>query len=205
MTVLGLSAATAVTAKGITVGYVDSGKVDKSPANGDGTKGGLLKDDSGFPELAKVQLMGFTIIAVGIFLATLVHQIRSNPVQTQLPDIDTSLLVLMGLSQGGYVGKKLVSIVTPILYALPAPSSARSGDTVTLQGASLGQNQTTSQLLLDGQPVPAANWSDTSIEFRVPDTYPAGPAGGAWPTSVKMAVDVGGGRRSNEVLLTITP
>jgi IPT/TIG domain len=202
MTVLGLSATTAVAAKGITVGYQQTGKVDKPKAEDGKASGGLLKDDSGFPELAKIQMMGFTILAVGIFLATLIHQIHSNPVQAELPNIDSSLLVLMGLSQGGYVGKKLVSIATPVLYAPPSPPTAAKGDAVTLNGASLGEKQTGSQLLLDGQPIPATNWSDASITFKVPAAYPAG---GAWPRNpVKMAIDVGGGRRSNDVLLTIT-
>jgi IPT/TIG domain len=203
MTVLGLSAATAVAAKGITVGYLGSGKIDKTaPANGD-PKGGLLNDDSGFPELAKVQLIGFTLIAVGIFLATLFHQIHGKSVQTELRDIDSSLLVLMGLSQGGYVGKKLVSIATPVLYAPPSPASAARGAAVVVNGASLGPSQGATQLLFDGYPIPATNWSDNAITFNVPQDYPGGQN---WPAApVRIAVDVGGGRRSNEVLLTVTP
>jgi IPT/TIG domain-containing protein len=202
MTVLGLSAATAVAAKGITVGYLDAGKINKSDAgkinssaDGGGAQGGLFTDDSGFPELAKIQLMGFTLIAVGIFVATLVHQLMGKAVTTTLPDIDSSLLVLMGLSQGGYVGKKLVSIATPVLYAPPAPASATANQEITVNGASLGQAQAASQLLFDGQPIPVESWADGEIKFKVPAHAPG---------SVRLAVDVGGGRRSNDVLLNVT-
>ena len=30
--------------------------------------GGIFQDDGGSPELAKIQMIGFTIIAIGIFL-----------------------------------------------------------------------------------------------------------------------------------------
>jgi hypothetical protein len=200
MVVIGLSTGTALAAKGITVGYVDTGRIDK-PSDGANQPGGLLTDDSGFPELAKIQMMGFTFIAVGIFIATLIHQLRGNPVNTELPDIDTSLLVLMGLSQGGYVGKKLVSVTTPVLYA-PVPPEAAPGAEVTLNGASLGSAQGTSRLLLDGQDIPATTWSETSIKFSVPAAHPSG----AWPQGpVHLVVDVGGGRRSNDVVLAVTP
>ena len=58
-------------------------------------------------------MIGFTFIAIGIFLATFIHQIQTNSLNAGLPNIDSSLLVLMGVSQGGYLGKKLVSVVTP--------------------------------------------------------------------------------------------
>jgi len=122
LTVLGFSTATAVGAKGITVGYLQSNRISKpTPATptapGASRTGGILEDDTGTPELAKIQMVAFTFIAVGIFLATVVHEIHTNQVQMGLPNIDSSLLVLMGISQGGYLGKKLVTINPP-----PPPS-----------------------------------------------------------------------------------
>jgi hypothetical protein len=205
LTVLGLSTVTAAAAKGITVGYLQSGRVSKEPSDGNaagGNKGGILADDSGFPELAKIQMTGFTFISVGIFLATLFHQIHTNPAQVDLPNIDSSLLVIMGLSQGGYVAKKLVSVATPALYAPPDPSPAAAGTNVTIRGASLGAAQGASQLLLDGFPIAVGNWTDSAITFTVPQAHPSGSAWTANQT-VKLVVDLGGGRQSNEVLLAI--
>jgi hypothetical protein len=109
--VLGFSTTTAAAAKGITVGYVQSGRITK-PAAAQGDAGGILQDDTGYPDLTKIQMIGFTFIAVGVFLATFIHEIHTNSFATGLPNIDSSLLVLMGLSQGGYVGQKLVSSAT---------------------------------------------------------------------------------------------
>lgn len=113
LAVLGFSTVTATAAKGITIGYKQSGRIVKSDGGESSSgEGGILTDDTGFPELAKIQMMAFTFIAVGVFLITLLHQIHTNPAQTNLPNIDSSLLVLMGVSQGGYLGKKLVSVTT---------------------------------------------------------------------------------------------
>ncbi len=201
LTVLGFSTGTAAAAKGITAGYVQSDRLAK-PVAVKGAKGGLIQDDSGVPDLAKLQMIGFTLVAVGIFLWTLGHQIFSSPVSTSLPNIDSSMLVLMGISQGGYLGKKLVTFSSPILYPLAEPAAA--GSTVTVTGANLGvppsgtQPPAGAQLTLDGQPVPNPQWSQTSITFAVPGDPPAS------AKKVSLAAIVMG-QKSNNVTLTITP
>jgi hypothetical protein len=115
LTILGLSTGTAVAAKGITSAYVQSGRVTKLGLAPTEARGGILQDDTGRPDLAKIQMMGFTIVTIGIFLATVIHQIVSRPGVTSLPEIDTFLVVLMGISQGGYLGKKLVTTNAPTL------------------------------------------------------------------------------------------
>jgi hypothetical protein len=155
LTVLGFSTSTAAAAKGITAGYVQTGKVAKTgvPANPTpATTGGIFQDDSGGPELARIQLMAFTIIGIGIFLATVFHQIAIGDIKDGLPNIDSSLLVLMGISQGGYLGKKLVTFRTPAMFA-PNPLSGAPGTAVTVTGSGLGAQQGTSQLLLNGAPI----------------------------------------------------
>ncbi len=202
LTVLGFSTGTAAVAKGITAGYVQSDRLAK-PVAVKGSKGGLIQDDSGVPDLAKLQMIGFTLVAVGIFLWTLGHQIFTNPVSTSLPNIDSSMLVLMGVSQGGYLGKKLVTFSSPILYP-PVPAAAGVGDAVTVTGANLGappsgtQPPLGAQLTLDGQPVPNPQWSETSIAFTVPGEPPAK------EKKVSLAAIVMG-QKSNNVTLTILP
>ena len=109
LTVLGFSTGTAVTAKGITTAYVQSGRVTKPAPSAGFTRPGIFQDDNGAPEVAKIQLVGLTIIAIGIFLAAVTHQILSNQVTSSLPDIGASFTVLMCISQVGYLGKKLVT------------------------------------------------------------------------------------------------
>ena len=204
LTVLGFSTGTAAAAKGITSGYVQTGKGSKpGPPQVGATAantGGIFQDDSGAPELAKVQMMGFTIIAIGIFLATVIHQIATDDISAGLPDIDSSLLVLMGISQGGYLGKKLVTFGTPTLYT-PGPARAASGTAVTLPGANLG---TAGQLTMNGTPIATTSWSAASIGFSVPAVNPAG--GAAW-TAPEQAVQLVAsimGQSSNPVNLTVT-
>ena len=106
---MGMSVATATAAKGITASYVSSGRLTKTAvASGSAGLGAIFQDDTGFPELAKVQMIAWTLIAVATYLILLGARIRSGDF-ARLPDIDTSLMVLMGLGQVGYLGKKAVS------------------------------------------------------------------------------------------------
>lgn len=206
LTVLGFSTATAAAAKGITAGYVQTGKVAKTgvPANPTAaTTGGVFQDDTGGPELAKIQMIAFTIIAIGIFLATVFHQIAIGDIKDGLPNIDSSLLVLMGISQGGYLGKKLVTFGTPALFA-PNPLSGPPGTPVTVTGSGLGAQQGNSQLLLNGAPIAVTPWSDTSIQFTVPADDPA--TGVAWaslPKAVPLVVSMTG-QLSNSATFKVT-
>jgi len=75
---------------------------------------GLFKDPSGSPDLGKIQLILWTLIAVGIFLSGVFASIHSPGVCTpqgdckeSLPDIGETLMILMGLGHGAYLGKKI--------------------------------------------------------------------------------------------------
>lgn len=205
LTVLGFSTGTAAVAKGITSGYVQTAKVTKpGPPQVGATAantGGIFQDDSGVPELAKIQMMAFTIIAIGIFLATVIHQIVTDDISAGVPDIDSSLLVLMGISQGGYLGKKLVTFGTPTLYT-PDPARAAPGTAVTLPGANLG---TAGQLLMNGTPIATTSWSASSIGFSVPAANPAGDAAWTAPEPVVQLVASVMGQSSNPVNFSVTP
>jgi len=210
LAVLGFSTGTAAAAKGITSGYVQSGRSAKV-GSAQGATGGVMTDDTGVPELAKVQMVGFTLVAVGIFLATLIHQLVHSPVVTTLPNIDASLLVLMGISQGGYLGKKLVTFGSPTLFpplpvAAPAPGAVPRQ--VTVQGSSLGDPGAAlqppgSKLLLDGVPIPVSDWNDTQIVFMLDADSPK--TGNPWPRPTKAQLQaITGGQTSNSVSLEIS-
>lgn len=115
---MGISATTAVGAKAIaTNGAQQRAKalVAAAPNGGQAVVviapaeklGGILLDDDGTPDLAKVQLVVWTLIGVGIYL-TLVFQALASG-HRQLPDIDRTLMVLMGLGHAAYVGKKVAA------------------------------------------------------------------------------------------------
>jgi hypothetical protein len=219
LTVLGFSTGTAAVAKGITSAYTNSNKVMKpstqvqpAPAPNGGlaspstsaAPSGILVDDSGVPELAKIQMMGFTMIAIGIFVATVIHQVVSSPPTVDLPNIDSSLLVLMGISQGGYLGKKLVTFGAPTLLQ-PGSGPTAPGSDVTVNGGNLGPSDPGSQILMNGVPIETTSWGDTSVSFLVPPEPPDHP-GQVWPAETKVKlVAVVGGQQSNTVTLTVHP
>jgi hypothetical protein len=145
--------------------------------------------------------VGFTFIAVGIFLITVFHQIFTNDVTAGLPNIDSSLMVLMGISTGGYLGKKLVTFGTPTLYP-PSPPSGPKGTPVTLGGANLGSGSG-NQLLLDSLAIGTTGWTNASIQFTVPPVHPSGSAWTSAEQTVQLAVSTAG-QMSNSVPFTVT-
>ncbi len=104
---MGLSAATMALAKSITASYGSAGLIDKPKAGPPGAGcGGLLTDDEGEPDLSKAQMVSFTFLAIAVYLVRLLGQPDSKPVMV---DVDGNLMALTGLSQGGYLGKKLAT------------------------------------------------------------------------------------------------
>ena len=86
----------------------------------------LLQDKNGKPTLPKFQMFAWTVISIIIYLAILFSSVNdlANANLDELddkckenrylclsfPDIDSSLLVLMGLSQGAYLGAEYFTI-----------------------------------------------------------------------------------------------
>jgi hypothetical protein len=82
-------------------------------------QGGIFTDDAGRPDIGKVQVVLWTVIAVGVFLSNvfvLIHSPGSPHIDPRtnvatfplgLPDISQTLMILMGLGHGAYIGKKL--------------------------------------------------------------------------------------------------
>jgi hypothetical protein len=111
---MGISVVTAVSAKSIAV------KTASVPyAAAPSGKSGIFSNDSGQPDLGKVQVVLWTAIAVGVFLSEVFATIQ-NPGAPHfdaklgrcvwdlgLPDIGQTLMILMGLGHGAYLGKKI--------------------------------------------------------------------------------------------------
>src|SRR5579859_8102944 len=161
---MGFSGTTLAAAKAITSGYVASGRVSKT-ANG---SGGVLTDDDGQSDLAKTQLVGWTVIGVIVYLVSVFHADPSKG----LPDIDGALMVLLGLGHGAYIGKKLVTTDTPQI--LSVTSLTRPGQSVIITGFGFGAQVGTvlaDDHALIGVPL---GWEDTKISFVLPLTHPNG-------------------------------
>lgn len=216
---MGAASATAIVAKGITSSQVESARVSKSyrhaPRPAD-----LFQDDDGKPELSRVQLFGWTIIGVATFLVLLARELATA--NADLPEIDDTLMVLMGLGQAAYVGKKLTLSSSPRITAI-APLTAPVGTKVTLRGVSLGgtsgptsaSNSGASTvppaeadapgglILIDGAPtdIYAETWTSEKIEFVLPRRCSGRPA---WADRhvAKVSIEIGG-KSSNEIALIV--
>lgn len=181
---LGFSAGTTVAAKGITWAYASNGTIAKTSSDSS-SAADLVTNDTGEPDLSKTQLLIFTFIAIAIFLVNVFDQINNidkngpTSANSTLPDIDTVLMILMGLSQGGYLGTKLVTMSSlGTLFPSSVDVSARSA-TVTLYGSGFGVRDDNAPsdwgVTLDGYEakVQRGDWSDTKIKFTVdPDVPP---------------------------------
>ena len=177
LVLMGLSAATAVGAKGVAVSYKAQGLVSER-------SGGLTTTPSGDADLTKTQLLVWTFIAAAIYLLTVVRFMATKSylaAGVTLPDVDGTLLVLMGASQGTYIGGKLVSrdvLAKPDLKSL-LPLKGPAGTALTLLGDSLGDTQGTNFVLLDDRTVRSAadglvSWADGQIRITIPATVRTG-------------------------------
>jgi hypothetical protein len=201
---IGFSGATAAVAKGVTTGYLATGRIRKASGSAAAPaaiqpQGGLFAGDDGTPDLSKVQLLAWTFIAIGVFIVNIWYNIPLR--LPQLPDIDASLLVLMGLGQAAYIGTKLTSTTVPRLTGLsvdipaaPAPPHIH----ITVSGQAFGASQSGGQITFDGAPILAqiVNWGDTQIVFDFPT--PAGKTG----ITVQVGVIAGGQVSSNNLPYT---
>jgi hypothetical protein len=207
LVVLGLSGATAAVAKGITVGYLNSGRLIKTP---DGNGGGVLTSDEGGPDLSKLQITAWTCVAIIIYIIQFARIFphlptsRADAPGCDVPDIDTTLMVLMGLSQGAYVGKKLVTMDTPRIFQL-TPLHGPTGTVITMQGASFGEAQDGSAVLIDGQvtPVTTTTWSDAQMTFAMPTSSSTGIPLSMGPHAVSLIV--AGRASAGSATFTLTP
>ena len=106
---MGMSVISAAAAKSITVSYFSTGCITKSVVpSGSSSFGAIFQDDAGFPDFSKVQMIAWTFIAIVTYLIAVGSKIHQRD-YSSLPDIDSALMVLMGLGHGAYLGKKLVS------------------------------------------------------------------------------------------------
>jgi IPT/TIG domain len=201
---LGFTIGTATLAKGITTTYVASGRIEKDPDPRAGG-GAVLADDEGAPDLSKAQLLAWTLLALVVYVVRVFYQLRVQH-WPELPDIDAPLMVLMGLGQGAYIGKKLVTTTTPRLGDV-TPAQGPPGTQVTISGVALAGKDEATRIRLDDVSLPApadrSDWDDDHVIFTVPPQHPKSQA---WtpPQRVKVSVVAGGQTSANSLEFTVT-
>lgn len=222
--VMGFSIGTFAAAKAITVSYINAGRLsddstpsvaqnasgDQQNANGPKSpvKSGLATTD-GAPDLSKIQMLVWTLIAVAIFLVETLHNVFGtsqaavacstllppNPMQLcqPLPDIDPVLMVLMGLGQAAYLGTKLTLSDAPILTSVTADPEGTNPRTVTVTGKNL--NGLVMVLFGSAAQATAESKSDTQVIVPLP-------AGLAPKVQLDVSVIVDGVKSANSLPLT---
>jgi hypothetical protein len=135
-TLLGVSAGATVAAVGITSTRGSKGAGPLSPSMADFiSSGGLVLSD-------RFQFFVWTLVGCGGFLFLV---LRNDPSKlTELPDVPSGFLYLMGISAAGYLGGKLVRLpgpvvkevlVTSVVPGVPPTSAAQI--TISLKGENL--------------------------------------------------------------------
>ena len=108
----GMSALTFGGAKGITTAKVDAavaqGIANPKPPGQPHFWRDLIQNDVGSFDLGDFQMFVVTLLAVGMYLAAILHFLGLLAVSdaVKLPDVDTTILATFGLSQGAYLTKK---------------------------------------------------------------------------------------------------
>lgn len=211
---MGLSVTTAVAAKGIKESNIDNGKEQDDKRDTPSTIGTVVKSNDNSLDLAKTQLLVWTLVAVGIFLVTVNRDINAfeadrgtnaNTPLPEIPDIDASLLVLMGLGQGAYLGKKLVTTTTPRLTGL-LPGIGKQGTLVTIMGSGFCEMDG-NLITIDEAPLDTFAsvkvWADDKIIFTLPKSSSLGRA---WSLEqpVSIGLIVGGQKSANTLPFSVT-
>ncbi|MBV9718355.1 MAG: hypothetical protein JOZ77_03495 [Candidatus Eremiobacteraeota bacterium] len=173
MLALGLSLSTMVGAKGIIVSYIANNKISKASLLTVSDRTGkaveppinladLVQTDQGLPDLTKAQMLAWTVVAIGVFLYRFGVDFKSyvgcqpnDPNCLPFPDIDTALMVLMGLGQGAYIGGKLVSASPPEIDTMTVKAVPTS-IAVTLGGKNLNSGS----IAVNGVAASKIDWKD---------------------------------------------
>ncbi len=190
----------------------------------------FVTDDHGRPDVQKLQLLLWTVFAVGLYIYlthmgitdAVVEVVAGEPgfeeltasedgktykwdseALEKMPELPLPLLLLAGLGQVAYIGDKLVRVTQPRIDGVePEPERGlHPGSAVSLLGA--GFDLASSKVVFDDVFVVNPVVSATSIEFRVPAKRSDGTD---WDVTRVTEVGVrviSGGVRSNEVRLKI--
>lgn len=120
LAIMGLSTATVVAGSGVKNPKTTQFALNKLAKEDLGWKAIIMEGGKGgkmHPSLGRLQMLGWTIISVAFFMGLLlvkVHQVwvSGSASSLGLPDLDPTLVTLMGISQVGYVGAKYVAALS---------------------------------------------------------------------------------------------
>lgn len=121
------------------------------------------------PSLTRFQMFSWTILSVFLYLSLFLTSMRAldeNAIRTfVLPDVDFTLVMLMGLSQGAYVGGKFVAPSKMEIIGINPPVIA-SNELASIRGVNFGLEKgiiTVGKWRIKNDEV---KWDDNRIDFK---------------------------------------
>jgi hypothetical protein len=135
----------------------------------------LLENDA--PSLTRFQMFAWTGLSIFLYLAKFLGTLNQFTIATvetlALPDIETTLLVLMGVSQGAYIGGKWVSPSVAKVFNAIYDSTTK---TVIVNGINFGESK--KAIKLDTETIAEnqiTTWDKELIRFNLKTALTAGP------------------------------
>jgi IPT/TIG domain len=164
---MGISAGSFLGAKTITFSKVQSGSIAKT--RGEKNIVDLVTDDNRVIDWGDTQMFAWTLVAIGVYIVNfykMLGYLDPSP-EVSLPDVDSTLLVLTGVSQAAYIGKKLVaSDVKPTITSIDPNTGAKVGDKIVINGTSFGN--TPGKVLSDSKTsLTILSWYDSAILAQI--------------------------------------
>jgi hypothetical protein len=170
---------------------------------------GTMVMENGKPSLGRFQMALWTLISVLVYLfifgSTLIASL-TDITKLVVPDIDVTLVVLMGLSQGAYLGGKLVIMSTTEAEVNPSPATGstgqssieitdiqpgygKPGEEIILFGKDFGNSKEAvwfDTIKISGDAI--TDWSEKRITIKIPVSLQTAQTG---PVGVKVSTKEG--------------
>lgn len=177
---MAFSVTTTAGSKSITISYKTQGRISQK-------SGGLISNPQGQGDLQKTQMLAWTIMGGFIYLMSVIAYISTKSysqldayglqVIATLPDVDSTLLLLMGVSQGSYLGNKVVNKEIgkiPKIVAI-SPTSGPNTSVVTITGENFGIQQGENYVVMHETKIKSDNpnivWTDNEIRVKILSTF----------------------------------
>jgi len=135
---------------------------------------GEMLREFGKPTLARFQMFAWTWIGITVYLAVFFSTVSENSQNVQnlaVPDVDPTLVILMGLSQFAFLGIKTAAS-NEIQISMIYPKKVRQGGTFSIFGKEFGEEMQT--LYIDSRKINyqdnlIVNWTSDRIDVIVPN------------------------------------
>lgn len=137
---LGMNGATMVLAKGITSYATVKGNL-KPVASSSSLSDLYMADDNKYPDVMKFQMLCWTAVALAVYFINFISQCGAGTSPLGFPDIEGTLICLMIIGQGVYLGDKALATNKPRISGV-IPLKIRCGEPFSITG-NFGEASTT--------------------------------------------------------------